>query len=209
MTAPTPLVLIHSVHFSYGCAEILHDVNFVVNAGEIIAITGANGSGKSTLLELIAGILPPDHGYVESYAPRAIVVQRPNIPSGLPMNVADVVAVGTWRHRASRARRKEAISQALAQVGLSGFERRAFSELSGGQRQRALIAQGLAQRTPVLLLDEPLASLDIVSRNQIQTILRTEADRGTAIVLVTHDQDSQRLADRTIRLENGRSRLSA
>jgi len=204
MTTAVPLIRVHSAHFSYGREEILHGVSLSVHAGEILAITGANGSGKSTLLELIAGTNTPSHGHVERMTPVAMVVQRPNIPAGLPLIVADVVAMGTWRARASRAQFRESIADALSRVGLSGFERRDFAALSGGQRQRTLIAQGLVQQTPVLLLDEPLASLDEDSREKIHEILRVEANHGTAVVLVTHDQDSQGLADRTITLRDGR-----
>ncbi|UYQ77016.1 metal ABC transporter ATP-binding protein [Glutamicibacter sp. JL.03c] len=204
MTNLSPLVRVHEVHFSYGHEQVLHGVSLSVNPGEILAITGANGSGKSTLLELIAGTNVPSHGHIERIVPVALVVQRPNIPAGLPLTVADVVALGTWRTRASRAQVRESITGALSRVGLSGFERRNFAQLSGGQRQRTLIAQGLVQQTPVLLLDEPLAALDAGSREKIHEILRAEANHGTAVVLVTHDQDSQGLADRTITLRDGR-----
>lgn len=203
MTSSPPLIRIDSACFSYEREQVLHEVSLLVHAGEILAITGANGSGKSTLLELMAGINIPSHGRVERTAPVALVVQRPNTPAGLPLSVADVVSMGTWRTRTSRAQRKETVKNALTRVGLQGFERRSFTELSGGQRQRTLIAQGLAQTSPILLLDEPLASLDAASRDTIHEILRTEAKSGTAVVLVTHDYDSQGLADRLITMRDG------
>ncbi|SCC44474.1 zinc/manganese transport system ATP-binding protein [Arthrobacter sp. NIO-1057] len=203
MTSTPPLIRVDSACFSYERDQILHGVSLSVHAGEILAITGANGSGKSTLLELMAGINIPSHGQVERTAPVALVVQRPNIPVGLPLSVADVVSMGTWRTRTSRAQRKVTVKDALERVGLQGSERRSFTELSGGQRQRTLLAQGLAQSSPLLLLDEPLVSLDAASRDTIHKILRTEASRGTAVVLVTHDDDSQGLADRVISLRDG------
>ncbi len=203
MTTPNTLIHVHSVHFSYAQEEILHGVSLTINKGEILAITGANGSGKSTLLELIAGVMLPSHGHIERPVPVALVVQRPNTPPALPLSVADVVAMGTWHTRSTRIERNRVVAQGLERVGLSGFERRNFSTLSGGQRQRALVAQGLVQQTPVLLLDEPLASLDTSSRDAIHKILRAEADHGLAVVLVTHDHDSQMLADRTITLRDG------
>ncbi|HJX78908.1 metal ABC transporter ATP-binding protein [Glutamicibacter sp.] len=202
MTCSDTRLLAHSLYFSYENREILSDVSLSIRAGELVAITGENGSGKSTLLELLAGIMAPDRGLVERSCPVSLVVQRPAVPDGLPLTAGDVVAMGTWRSKITRKQRQQEVSRTLAHVELPGFETRDFTELSGGQRQRVLVAQGLVQHTGILLLDEPLVSMDSPSRTLIHEILRSEVRQGLAVVLVTHDEDSKMLADRIVELRH-------
>ncbi|WP_211352309.1 zinc ABC transporter ATP-binding protein AztA [Nocardioides albertanoniae] len=195
--------------FGYADEDVLHDVSAAFRAGAVTAVTGPNGSGKSTLVELLAGVRTPRRGAVERHGRIALVVQRPSVPDALPVTVHDVVAIGTWargaRRSDRRADRQGAIAEAIDRVGLNGLERRTFSELSGGQRQRALLAQGVVQRTEILLLDEPAAGLDAASRQRTREILAEEAARGATIVCVTHDEESIAAADHVIRLEAGRT----
>ncbi|WP_309067405.1 zinc ABC transporter ATP-binding protein AztA [Microbacterium sp.] len=207
MPSPRDALLARSVCFAYGGYDVLHDVSLRLAYGEVTALAGPNGSGKSTLVELLAGVRAPRAGRIVRTADVALVVQRPDAPDTLPLTVADAVAMGTWRRSPGRrtgATRRAAIADAIARVGLAGLERRPFADLSGGQRQRALIAQAIASRPSILLLDEPAAGLDAHSRHLARAILAEEARRGAAVACVTHDDEAISAADRVVRLNEGR-----
>jgi zinc/manganese transport system ATP-binding protein len=196
------------VCFAYQHEDVLHDVSATMCFGEVTAIVGANGSGKSTLIELLAGVRRPRRGTVSREADVALVVQRPQVPDGLPVTARDVVEMGTWGPgpRLARVPRRAAVERALARVGMGPLAAHPFAGLSGGQRQRTLLAQGIVRDARILLLDEPAASLDDTSRARTRDILAEEAARGAAVICVTHDADATASADRVIRLEDGRVR---
>lgn len=191
------------VCFAYDGRDVLHGVSAELPRGTVTAIAGPNGSGKSTLVELLAGVRTPRRGTVARHGTLALVVQRPSVPDALPVTVRDVVAMGTWGRRRSRAERHRAIAQVIDRLALTGLEDRPLAELSGGQRQRALLAQGIVQGADILLLDEPAAGLDAASRAHTREILAEEATRGAAVACVTHDDESIAAADRVIRLDSG------
>lgn len=198
------------LHFSFGQQTVLTDVDVDLIWGTVTAIAGANGAGKSTLLELLAGVRKPASGSVERADEVALVVQRVAAPNTLPLTVADTVAMGTWGTRRrggatlSRSDRRARIAEALERVHLADLANRPFTELSGGQRQRALIAQGLARQARIFLLDEPATGLDAESRDRTRTILQAEADRGAAVVCVSHDPEAIAAADVVVMLDGGR-----
>jgi zinc/manganese transport system ATP-binding protein len=130
------------------------------------------------------------------------------VPDGLPLTVRDTVTMGRWAvrgawRRITRADR-DIVDGALAALGLESLENRSLGELSGGQRQRTFVAQGLAQRAGILLLDEPTAGVDADARHRIAAALEAEVRRGTTVVHVTHDTDVIDRADRVVWLEAGR-----
>lgn len=198
------------LHFSFGPQPVLSDVDVDLTWGTVTAIAGANGAGKSTLLELLAGVRAPASGSVDRADEVALVVQRVAAPNTLPLTVADTVAMGTWGTRRrggatlNRSDRRARIAEALERVHLAHLANRPFTELSGGQRQRALIAQGLARQARIFLLDEPAAGLDAGSRDRTRTILQAEADRGAAVVCVSHDPEAIAAADVVVMLDGGR-----
>ncbi|CAM3223783.1 putative ABC transporter ATP-binding protein [Arthrobacter ulcerisalmonis] len=198
------------LHFSFGQQTVLTDVDVDLTWGTVTAIAGANGAGKSTLLELLAGVRKPASGSVDRADEVALVVQRIAAPDTLPLTVADAVAMGTWGTRKrgrvtlSRSDRRARIAEALERVRLADLANRPFTELSGGQRQRALIAQGLARQARIFLLDEPATGLDAESRDRTRTILQAEADRGAAVVCVSHDPEAIAAADAVVMLGGGR-----
>ncbi|MFJ9387357.1 zinc ABC transporter ATP-binding protein AztA [Nocardioides sp. NPDC101246] len=200
----SPSLSAHGLCFGYDGEDVLHDVSARFSPGTVTAVAGPNGSGKSTFVELLAGVRNPRRGTVSRHGRLALVVQRPSTPDALPVTVRDVVAIGTWGRRVRWADRQAAIAEAIERVGLTGLEQRTFGELSGGQRQRALLAQGIVQRTEILLLDEPAAGLDAASRQRTREILAEEAARGATIACVTHDEESIAAADHVIRLDAGR-----
>ena len=195
-----------AVCFGYGEDDVLHSVDLDVRSGEVVALAGHNGSGKSTLVEILAGVKAPRRGDVRRGGDLALVVQRPAVPDALPVTVADVVRMGTWKRgaRLSRAAARRAVSQALDRVDMSELADRPLAELSGGQRQRVFLAQGIVRAPSILLLDEAAAGLDRESAARMQLILREEAARGAAVCTVTHDDEAVAASDRVVRLERGR-----
>ena len=205
--APGPIVL-ESVSAERGRRRVLHEVDVRLSPGTVVAVVGDNGSGKSTLLEVLAGVLPHE-GRIDGLPERrALVVQRTGATDLLPLTVRDTVAMGLWCERGAlgRLRRQDRrrVAEALEVVGMAGHTRRRLESLSGGQRQRVLVAQGLVQRAPLTVLDEPTASADVASRDRIDAALRMLADDGHCVVVATHDRTSLARADHALLLEGGR-----
>lgn len=186
----------------------MRDVDLDVSPGAIMAIAGPNGAGKSTLLEVIAGTTPLTSGNRVATQRIAFVPQRAAVSDRLPLTVRDVVTVGAWG-RTGRWRRldsgsRASVNDALDRLGIAELAAVPFSTLSGGQRQRALLAQGLAGQADLLLLDEPTTGLDTASGERIRAVMRTESQRGAAVVCVSHDPSVLGTADRVVTLEDGR-----
>jgi molybdate transport system ATP-binding protein len=199
------------------------DVEFSVSAGEVLAVLGPNGAGKSTALHVIAGLLPPDEGLVRlgdrvlTDTATGVDVPTHDRRVGLllqdpllfpHMSVAANVAFG--RHgrgfRSARAQKRSRALRWLREVDAEDLADRRPRQLSGGQAQRVAIARALAAEPDVLLLDEPLAGLDVAAAAGIRTVLRTVVARsGCAVILITHELlDVFTLADRVLVLESGK-----
>lgn len=184
---------------------MLHDVDIEIEPGEVVALLGSSGSGKSTLLRLIAGLDGPTEGRIEidgesvrGIDPRcAVVFQEPRLLPwrSLSANVEFGLAPGTPQSKGSAA-----VQHWLDVVGLTKFRDHYPRQVSGGMAQRAGLARALARRPRVLLLDEPLAALDALTRLRMQDLLDTvQQEAGTTTVLVTHDVDEAViLADRVL-----------
>lgn len=174
------------------------------------ALVGPNGSGKSTLLGVLAGVIRPITGVLEHAGgrPPAFVPQRGAVGDALPLTVRQTVEMGRWGERGPwrRLRRQDraAVDSALERVGIAGLASRQLGELSGGQRQRTLIAQGLAQESDLLLLDEPTTGLDPEARERMATLLTELVADGVTVVHATHDLDAARSADACLLLREGR-----
>jgi ABC-type nitrate/sulfonate/bicarbonate transport system ATPase subunit len=177
----------------------LERISLEVGAGEIVSVVGPSGCGKTTLLELICGLQTPDAGVVES-APAALMPQRDLL---LPWLCAIDNACLALRVRGvSRADARARVEPWFERLGLSGFERKRPSELSGGMRQRVSFVRTLLAGKPVLALDEPFASLDALTRAEMQqwlgAALAAEEQHRT-VVLVTHDvEEAALLGDRVV-----------
>jgi ABC-type nitrate/sulfonate/bicarbonate transport system ATPase subunit len=175
----------------------LDDVSLSVQAGEIVAIVGPSGCGKTTLLELVCGLQYPDTGTVVA-EPAALMPQRDVLLPWLSALDNSILAL-----RVQGLRRDQARALALPwfeRFGLSGFERAAVTELSGGMRQRVSFLRSLLAGKPVLALDEPFASLDAITRAEMQGWLdHVLAVESRTVVLVTHDvEEAVVLGDRVI-----------
>jgi len=193
---------------------VLSDVSFTIDRGEFVAILGPSGCGKSTVLRLIAGLEQPTGGQVEIGGRSvsvtdercAVVFQEPRL---LPWRtVASNVALGARRRKGSQSDR---ISRLLSEVGLSECADAWPHQLSGGMAQRVGLARGLAAEPDVLLLDEPFAALDALTRLRMQDLLlQVREHHSQTVVLVTHDIDEALyLADRIIILGDKPARVVA
>jgi zinc/manganese transport system ATP-binding protein len=209
--SPVPSVApvrLRGVRVSFAGREALRGVDFDAFAGAVTAIAGSNGAGKSTLLEVIAGTRQPSAGTREIPRAVAFVPQRTDVSDRLPVTVRDVVTIGAWGSvgpwKRMSADAHAAVEHGLAALGISDLAKHPFAVLSGGQRQRTLLAQGLARRADLLLLDEPTTGLDAETSARIRAVIRAEAERGVAVVCVSHDDAVLGMADRVVRLSEGR-----
>ncbi len=193
----------------------LDDVSVDVGHGRVLAVLGSSGSGKSTMLRAIAGLVPLDAGRI--FLDGEDLGGRPTHQRGVGLmfqdhvlfphlDVAGNVGFGLRVRRMPRAERSERVAEMLELVGLAGFERRAVGDLSGGERQRVALARALAPGPAVLLLDEPMGSLDRALRDrlvhELDDLLRTLA---MTALYVTHDHtEAMVIADDLVVLDHGR-----
>lgn len=207
--APRLLLETRNLAIGYGRSGkrpqvLLSGIELSLAPGRLVALLGPNGAGKSTLLRSLVGLQPPLSGEtflggaplarlaVEERARRAAVVLAERFDPGW-FSVGEIVAFGRYPYTDARNRLSDRdrllVREALDAVGLSGFAGRRFAELSDGERQKALIARGLAQEAPLLVLDEPTAFLDAPARIEIFHLARRLAASGKSVVLSTHDVD--------------------
>ncbi len=216
-----PIVQLEHVCIQYGKRAILQDLSMTVNEGELIVILGPNGAGKSTLLRVLLGLIRPSAGLVRifgrppsrgnkeiGYAP-----QHRTIEADLALRARDLVGFGLDGHRwgpgwPSR-KRTALIDQALEEVDATRFADAPVGQLSGGEQQRLLIAQALLTNPRLLLLDEPLASLDISHEHEIVSLVtKICRTRHVAVLLVTHDINPLLpVVDRVLYMANGHSAI--
>jgi NitT/TauT family transport system ATP-binding protein len=198
---PAPAVRVEGVSqvFTRGAAPVLQGVDLTVAPGEFVCLLGASGCGKSTLLNLIAGLVPPTTGTVEVSAERpALMFQEPAL---LPWLTASANVELALRARGvGRAERRSEAERLLGVVNLAGQGRKRVHELSGGMRQRVALARALAQDSSVLLMDEPFAALDAITRDVLhQELTRVWAEQKLSIVFVTHNvREAARLGQRVV-----------
>lgn len=188
-----PLLRASNVTFGYEREVILRDACIEIRPGDFLAVIGPNGGGKTTLLKLLLGLLKPWSGTIESRVPRGkigYVPQFSHFDPHFPLRVRDVVLMGRIGARGlfRRYRRedREAAAAAIEKLGLSRHADVVIGDLSGGQLQRVLIARALAGDPQLLLMDEPLASLDPESRQFLMSEIRALTER-IPVVVVTHD----------------------
>lgn len=213
-------LLAQDVTLAYGDRAVVDGLQLSVDDGAITVIVGANACGKSTLLRALARLLPPTRGQVlldgkdlhrqptkEVARTLGLLPQSPIAPEGIV--VADLVARGRSPHQRLLSRWSPtddtAVAEALELTGTASLADRAVDELSGGQRQRVWIAMALAQRTDILLLDEPTTFLDICHQVEVLDLLTDlNRERGTTIVMVLHDLNlAARYADRLVAMAGG------
>ncbi|KUO04154.1 heme ABC transporter ATP-binding protein [Streptomyces caeruleatus] len=203
-TPPAPaeagevLAAAESLHVRLGGREVLRGASVEVRAGEVLALVGPNGAGKSTLLGALAADLSAVEGVVRIHGRPAaewtapeLALRRAVLPQSavlsFPFTVEEVVRMGRAPHAVSPAEDDLAAAEAMAVTEVTEFAARPFSALSGGERARVALARVLAQRAPLLLLDEPTAALDLKHQELVLRVCRERARAGDAVVVVLHD----------------------
>ena len=212
------MIEIRDVRHRIGHAPILQDVSLTLPAGRITALIGPNGAGKSTLLSLIARLLPLQRGQVRvagldvartptDALARKMAILPQNAAVHSRLRVRELVAFGRWPHHQGRpgAQDRALVETAIARLGLTDLADRFLDELSGGQRQRAHVAMAFAQGTDWLLLDEPLAALDMSHARRLMQELAALRDGGKSVVLVLHEiNHAAAWADHVVAMKGGR-----
>ncbi|HUY58913.1 MAG TPA: ABC transporter ATP-binding protein [Solirubrobacteraceae bacterium] len=216
-------ILLEHVNRAHGAAQILHDVSFGVEPGELVALTGPSGSGKTTLLQLIGSLDTPTSGsiYVDDIPVHTLkhpakfrrdvvgfVFQLHHLLPSL--TVQENVELTMVAARVSRRERHARAQELLDEVGLGGRSRALPSDLSGGERQRVAVARALAGRPRLILADEPTGSLDSVASARIWALLAGLRERhGTTILVASHDPSLLEQSDRGIAIADGRVSVPA
>ena len=200
--------------------QVLNDISLSLARRHLVALVGPNGAGKTTLLRALAGLIPAE-GEIEiggqtlsSLPLRERAKRFGYLPQGhvvhWPLPARDIVALGRYPHGATDPARlspkdAEAVLRAMQAVDVMEFSDRRVTELSGGERSRVALARALAVEAPVILADEPTASLDPRHQIDVMKNLRATADRGVLVIVVTHDLGlAARFADHVLVLREGR-----
>jgi zinc/manganese transport system ATP-binding protein len=214
-----PVLDVDDVSVSLGGRQVLDRVSFSVEAGGFCGLIGSNGAGKTTLLRVILGMIAPTGGRIVvsggnrsrrdpqvGYVPQKIVLE-----ADIPLRARDLVGLGLDGHRFGiskpSAKRRIAVDEMLDAVGATRFADARIGNLSGGEQQRVMIAQALICHPKLLLLDEPLANLDIRSAAEVVELLaRIAAEQHIAILLSAHDMNPLLpVMDRVVYLADGRA----
>ncbi|GAB2791203.1 metal ABC transporter ATP-binding protein [Streptomyces daliensis] len=217
MAPPETVISLRDATATLGARPVLRGIDLTVGRGEVVALLGANGSGKSTTVRAVIGQVPLTGGSLELFGtPLArfrewrrlgYVPQRSTAAGGVPATVREIVSSGRLARtrlrplgRADRA----AVDRALELVGMRERARDSVSALSGGQHQRVLIARALAGEPELLLMDEPLAGVDLASQRVLADALREQVAGGSSVLLVLHELGPLApLIDRAVVLRDG------
>ncbi len=206
-----PALELRNLGLRFDGHSALEDLSLTIDSGLRVAVVGPNGAGKSTLFNILAGILTPSVGQarIHGHPPAqhmclAYVPQSSNVDWAFPVSVEEVVMMGRvgliGLFRQPTRKDWDFVRQSLGRVQLEDLARRQISELSGGQKQRMFIARALAQEADLLLLDEPLAGLDIPSQEQILNLLDDLKGCGITVLFATHDLELAARFDRILLL---------
>jgi zinc/manganese transport system ATP-binding protein len=195
-----PAIQFQGLSLGYGQTPVVLSLDTEISSGSLTAIVGPNGAGKSTLLKGIAGVMQPLGGRVRmhslSASDIAYLPQQSEVDRSFPMTVFDLVAMGLWRETGAfwgfRRSHRDRITDAIAAVGLEGFEKRMIGTLSGGQMQRALFARLLLQDARLVLLDEPFTAIDARTTADLIEVIKNWHGESRTVVAVLHDAETVR-----------------
>lgn len=211
------IIKLDNISKSYGNNKILNNFSLEIEKGEFVAITGESGSGKSTLLNIIGLLECYDSG---KYTICDVINPKPNSFASTRLlrkeisylfrnyalisnqTVFDNLEVATRFMKLTSKQEKEIISDALADVGLMGVEKRKVGELSGGEQQRVALARIMIKPSDIILADEPTGSLDHHNRDRVMTILEQLNKKGKTIIVVSHDPDVVKQTQKNVTLSH-------
>jgi zinc transport system ATP-binding protein len=214
----TPVISLREGTASLGPRPVLRGVDLAVGRGEVVALLGANGSGKSTTVRAVVGQVPLTGGELRlfdvpfrrfrDWRRIGYVPQRTTAAGGVPATVREVVSAGRLSHGGLRPLRRAdhaAVDRALGLVGMADRAKDSVNALSGGQHQRVLIARALASEPELLIMDEPMAGVDLASQQVLARTLREQVATGATVLLVLHELGAlEPLIDRAVVLREGR-----
>lgn len=209
------IIRLENISVIFDGETILDDISFSIKYGEFITLLGPSGCGKTTTLRLIGGFVEPTRGeaYFDDKLLNGVPAHKRQVCTIFQryalfphLNVAENIAFGLRVRKTPKAELKKRVRDAIKLVGLKGFERRKINTLSGGQQQRVAIARAIVTQPKVLLLDEPLAALDLKLRKDMQVELKKiQQSLGITFVFVTHDQEEAlSMSDRIVVMDHGR-----
>jgi iron complex transport system ATP-binding protein len=204
------LLSLHSLTVRRGECPVVDGVTLLVGPGECVGLIGPNGAGKTSLLRGALGLLPHEGtSNLSRMAPAARALQAAFLPQGRdiawPVSVEDVVSLGRGPHLRNDKADAAAVTRALARMGLESYRHRTATQLSGGEQARVLIARCLAQDTPLLLADEPVAGLDPEAQIKTMQVFEGLVREGRAVVASIHDLGlAARHCTRLVMLHQGR-----
>ena len=190
------LLTVQNLCLGYDGREILHDLNFEINAGDYLCVVGKNGSGKSTLMKTVLDLMPPMSGKVVTgdgldrneigYLPQHTVVQK-----DFPATVGEIVLSGCQGQCGLRPfytkEEKQTAADNIERMGISHLKNRCYRELSGGQQQRVLLARALCATKKMLLLDEPVSGLDPKVTAEMYALIEKLNKEGISVIMISHD----------------------
>ncbi|MBC8554361.1 MAG: ABC transporter ATP-binding protein [Candidatus Brocadiales bacterium] len=214
-------VTIEQLYYSYSDTPFIHNLSFDFKAGELFNVVGPNGAGKTTLLYLLGGIIKPKAGQIlldgmplSSFKRQALARIMTIIPAesniAFDFTVYDIVSMGRYPYHSPleslTSHDREIIMEAIEQTGLTKYEHKVFNQLSSGERQRVLIARALAQKTSILLMDEPTVHLDIHYQSDIYRLAKSLAhDKNLSVFMISHDLNyTSMYSDRIMLMHEGR-----
>ena len=213
------MIRFEHLYAGYDGSEVLKDVSLTIPSGGLTVLIGPNGCGKTTLLKVCAGILRPKSGSISvlgvnpgSISPRALAKSVSYLPQTRPipeMTVLQLAVHGRYPHirwgSALSESDRDIVRRALETAGAIGFQDKRLDRLSGGERQRAYLAMMLSQQTPVMLMDEPSAYLDLKAQFDLLALIRNLAAEGRTVLAVLHDLAlAFEYADRIVLMDKGR-----
>ena len=203
-------IQLKDIHKKYGAKQVLQGVDLSVDSGECVGILGSNGCGKSTLLSILAGIQPADRGnfLIDGNDLFQYPRQRSRlvgyVPQGTPL-IEELTAYDNlllWYKKSEL--KKGLVDGLLGMLGIESFLKMPVSKLSGGMKKRLSIGCAISGRPPVLLLDEPMAALDLACKQDISQYIKTHKAKGGIVLMATHDVLELKLCDKWYIMKNGR-----
>ncbi|KOU42549.1 metal ABC transporter ATP-binding protein [Streptomyces sp. NPDC054949] len=216
-TTDQPVISLRGATASLGSRPVLRGIDLTVRRGEVVALLGANGSGKSTAVRAVVGQVPLTDGELSLFGTEfrrfrqwsriGYVPQRTTAAAGVPATVREIVSAGRLarsRFGVLRKADRTAVERALALVDMDAYADASINALSGGQHQRVLIARALAVEPELLIMDEPMAGVDLANQEVLANALRHQVEAGTTILLVLHELGPlEPLIDRAVVLRDG------
>jgi len=185
--------------------KILQGVSFQISPNSFYCLVGPNGSGKTTVLKLIMKILQVNSGNVDTVDPKDISYLPQNLPDPPFLSVGEVISVAIKKNNKGSDSRQEILDALAEQFHLEGLLERNFSDISAGEKQRVWLAFAIAQEKDMIIMDEPLSSVDRNSREEFYSLLKEVSLEGRTLLVVTHDIDmALHYADKIISLQGGR-----